>query len=232
VGLRVATVTQLLAVPGLVHGFEQRGGPGPTETREQARLRVHAALKEAGTLLTLRQVHGSTLVRAPWQGTPEGDAATAHAPGHLLGIATADCLPILLVDPGRHAVAAVHAGWRGSAAGIARKAVAALVATGTTAGDLLAVIGPGIGPCCYEVGPEVRAAFGSEPDSVFLPGPGDRPRLDLRTVNARQLQEAGVREDRILHVDDCTACREDLYYSYRRDGPGTGRMISFIGFRA
>ena len=229
--LRLATVPALSSVPGLVHGFGQRGGPEP-ETREETSVCVRAALKGAGRLLLMRQVHGATVVTAPWEGTPEADAAVATDPGLLVGILTADCLPVLLVDPRRRAVAAVHAGWRGAASRVVARAVEALIAGGSRPADLVAALGPGIGPCCYEVGEELRAAFGPGADAFFRPGPGGRSHLDVRAANVRQLEDAGVRPGGFHHVEDCTSCREDLYYSYRRDGPGTGRMISFVGFGA
>jgi hypothetical protein len=128
-------------------------------------------------------------------------------------------------------VAAAHAGWRGTAAGVARAAVDALAAAGSSPDDLLAGLGPCIGPCCYEVGDEVRAAFGPLAEAVFRPGPAGRSHLDLRLANELQLREAGLRPARVLAVDECTRCRADLYHSYRRDGAGAGRMISFVGFR-
>ncbi len=229
--LPLATVTALSSLPGLAHGFGQRAGPG-TETREETGARVRAALAGTGRLLLMRQVHGTAVVRAPWEGTPEADAAIATDPGLLVGISTADCLPVFLVDPLRRAVAAVHAGWRGTASGIVARAVEALVAGGSRPTDLVAALGPGIGRCCYEVGDELRAAFGPGAEAFFHPGPGGRPHLDVRAANASQLEDAGLRPERIHHVADCTSCREDLYYSYRRDGPGTGRLISFAGFGA
>jgi YfiH family protein len=180
----------------------------------------------------MRQVHGTVVLQAPWDGTPEADAAVAVTPGVLLGIATADCLPVLLVDPVRRAVAAAHAGWRGTVGQIARRAVEALVDQGSRPADVLAALGPGIGPCCYEVGEELRAAFGPGGAAFFRSGPHGRPHLDVRAANVRQLEEVGVRPERIHHVDHCTSCRSDRYYSYRRDGAGTGRMISFVGFGA
>ena len=97
--------------------------------------------------------------------------------------------------------------------------------------DLLAALGPGIGPCCYEVGDELREAFGTAGAGVFRPGPNGRPHLDVRAANVRQLLDAGLRPGAIHHVADCTRCRADLYHSYRRDGKAAGRMISFVGFR-
>jgi YfiH family protein len=228
--LRAATVSALDEVPGLVHGFEQRRHEAGAEDRDATRRRVAAALEPRGRLFLLKQVHGAAVRRAPWTGFPEGDAAVADEPGLILGIETADCLPVLIVDPRRRAVAAAHAGWRGTAAGVARAAVDALVAGGSRPEDLVAATGPGIGPCCYEVGEELRAAFGDGGAAFFRPGPRGRPHLDVRAANERQLREAGVSEERIHRVADCTRCRAELYHSYRRDGRGAGRMISYVGY--
>jgi YfiH family protein len=227
--MRVASVSSFAAVAGLVHGFERRA-PAPHETREATRARVAAALAGYGRLLFLQQVHGARVVEAPWQGTPEADAGVADGAGWLLGIETADCLPLLLVDPARHAVAAAHAGWRGTAAQVAVRAVESLAARGSRPQDLLAALGPAIGPCCYEVGEELRDAFGEDAEQVFVSGRNGRPHLDLRAANVRQLRRAGVRDTAILHVDECTHCQAELYHSYRRDGKGAGRMISYVGF--
>jgi hypothetical protein len=230
--LRAATVPALAAMAGLVHGFEQRAPRDGAETREESLARVARALDGSGRLLLLRQVHGAAVVEAPWVGAPEADAATAFDSGLILGIQTADCLPVLLVDPRRRAVAAAHAGWRGTAAGVAARAVGSLVARGSDPRDLLAAIGPGIGPCCYEVGDELREALGPSAAPFFHPGPNGRPHLDLRAANAWQLEGAGLPPAAIHHVADCTRCRADLYHSYRRDGKAAGRMVSFVGFAA
>ena len=103
-------------------------------------------------------------------------------------------------------------------------------ADGARPQDLLAALGPGIGPCCYEVGDELREAFGPQGGAFFRPGPRDKPHLDLRAANRSALERAGIPRERIHSVDECTSCRGDLYYSYRRDGAGAGRMISFVGF--
>jgi YfiH family protein len=229
--LRAARVALLDEVPGLVHGFEQRVG-APGEPREAARARVERALGGRGRLLLLKQVHGCALARAPWDGRPEADAALATRPGEVLGIETADCLPVLLADPRRRAVAAAHAGWRGTAQGVARAAVRALVETGSDPAELVAALGPGIGPCCYEVGEDVRAAFGERGAAFFRPGPRARAHLDVRAANRAQLLEEGLSAERIASAGDCTLCRPDLYHSYRRDGKTAGRMINFVGFEA
>jgi hypothetical protein len=228
--LRAVRVAALEAIPGLVHGFEQRLGPQGWEDSADTRRRVAAALQPAGRLMLLKQVHGAEVRRAPWEGRPPADAATSDAAGLILGIETADCLPLLLVDPSRRAVAAAHAGWRGTAAGVASAAVRALAAGGSRPEDLVAALGPCIGPCCYEVGDELRAAFGDEGAAFFQPGPRGRPHLDVRGINVRQLVAAGLRPEAVHHVAECTSCRADLYHSYRRDGRGAGRMINYVGF--
>jgi hypothetical protein len=225
-------LTLLDSVAGLVHGFERRSGPSGHETREESCARVTASLRPLGRLYLMHQVHGTEVRHAPWEGRPRGDAATADAAGVLVGVETADCLPILLVDPVRRVAAAVHAGWRGTAAGVARAAVSALVSSGSRASDLLAGLGPGIGPCCYEVGDDVRASFGPEDAGCFHPGRRWRPHLDVRAANVRQLHEAGLEPARLQHVAECTFCEAAAYHSYRREGKGGGRMISFVGFRA
>lgn len=230
--LRAASLPALSGIEGLVHGFEQRPLAGPVEGREQAEARVRAALADFGRLHLMRQVHGAAVCEAPWDGRPEADAAVAGSTGVLLGILTADCLPILLVDPERRAVAVAHAGWRGSAQGVASAAVAALLQRGSRPENLIAALGPANNVCCYEVGDELRERFGAEAAVVFRPGPRSRPHLDVRLANVRQLERAGVAGDRIHHVADCTSCRPDLYPSYRRDGPGAGRMLSYVGFRS
>ncbi len=225
-----ATSPSLARVPGLVHGFGRRAPGTSAEAREDTRERVARALQPHGTLWLLRQVHGTTIVEPPWSAPPAADVAVSERSGDLLGIETADCLPVLLVDPVRHAVAAIHAGWRGTAAQVVTRAVAALVLRGSRPEDLLAALGPAIGACCYEVGDELRPAFGEAAAHVFAPGPKGRPHLDLVAANRRQLLAAELQPLAITSVDECTRCRPDLYHSYRRQGRGGGRMISYVGF--
>ena len=148
----------------------------------------------------------------------------------LLAIETADCLPILIVDPANRRVAAAHAGWRGTVARVAQAAVRALVAAGSDPRQLVAALGPSIGPCCYEVGPEVEEAFGEPGSRFFVAGKEDRKHLDVAAANRAQLKEMGLRPANIDRVDFCTRCRADLFFSYRRDGANAGRMISVVGF--
>ncbi len=149
--------------------------------------------------------------------------------GVLLGIQTADCLPVLVVDRSRRAVAAFHAGWRGTWKRIVEKGVLAMQAEfGSDAEQLSAAIGPGIGSCCFEVGPELRKLFGdrfSYVDELFVRD----SHLDLVEANRRQLLAAGVRPESIYINGDCTACRVDRYFSYRAERGKTGRMLAVIG---
>ncbi len=226
-----AQVDAFARIAGLVHGFGRRAPASRAETREETARRVQSGLDADGELLLLRQVHGCAVASPPWQDPPEADAAVAVSPGVLLGIQTADCLPVLLVDPVRRLVAAAHAGWRGTVQRVTREAVRALEAHGSRPSDLVAALGPGIGACCYEVGDDVREAFGPEGAAFFRATPKGKFHLDVRAANVRQLTDAGLRPDAIYHVSECTYCLPGGYHSYRRDGKGAGRMISFVGFR-
>lgn len=151
-------------------------------------------------------------------------------PGLVPAVQVADCVPLLLADRRGRAVAAVHAGWRGTAAGIARRVVQALGAHGIEPQELIAALGPSIGPCCYEVGEDVLAAVsagtGAPPDLLAPQG----RRLDLRLANRLQLQAAGLAPDRIHAAPWCTSCASELFYSYRRQGPRAGRLLACIGW--
>lgn len=225
-GMKVLTSSLLEGVPGLVHGFGQRV-PGP---RAAAREAAQRTFSHAGNVFFLRQVHGCVVATPPWAEAPDADASVSGEPGVLLAIETADCLPVLIVDPTRRVVAAAHAGWRGTVAGVAQAAVRALVESGSDPGRLMVSLGPSIGPCCYEVGPEVEDAFGNAGSRFFVAGAAGRKHLNVAAANRAQLEEAGVSSAHINHVALCTRCHEDLFFSYRRDGANAGRMISVVGF--
>lgn len=167
-----------------------------------------------------RQVHGAVVRRALGKGEP-GDGLWTDMPREPLLVFTADCLPVALVrrNGGAPAVAALHVGWRGLLAGIV-----GVAAAGLTDGSLSAAIGPGIGPCCYEVGPEVAEPFRGRFGGDVVRG----GRLDLWTAAERALAEAGVAD--VHRTDLCTACNPGLFYSHRRDAGRTGRqgMIALV----
>ncbi|GIW40438.1 MAG: laccase domain protein [Candidatus Binatia bacterium] len=177
-----------------------------------------------------RQVHGFEVVEVegPFSERPPCDALFTRRPGLALGVLTADCLPVLLVAPPSRAVAVVHAGWRGTAGDIVGRTVARM---GVPPDSLFAALGPAIGGCCYEVGPEVVRALRST-YGTGVPGisrRAERTFVELRTVNRYALLRAGVRPDRIWEVGPCTRCASDLFFSHRgAGGAPTGRQLSFV----
>jgi hypothetical protein len=176
----------------------------------------------------VQQVHGSELARAPdlAAGT-RADALFTSQPGCALAIQTADCVPLLLALRDGSAVAAVHAGWRGSAARIALRSVERLCAVlSVRPGDWRAAIGPHIGPCCYEVDEPVRSAI-AQPDAFMPAARAGHFMLDLERVTRAQLERAGVAPGDISRVGGCTHCDPRRYPSFRRDGSAE-RMFHFI----
>lgn len=175
-----------------------------------------------------RQVHSPVVRSVTVPGDyPECDALVTNVEELFLVVSIADCLPILLYDSKRSAVAAVHSGWRGSCARIVECAIKLMSDSyGTKASDLIAYIGPGAGSCCYEVGEEVAVQFG---EMYVERSHGTRPHLKLQEFNRDLMRKLGVSADRIEMSDDCTICNADRLHSYRRDGSSSGRMMAVIG---
>jgi len=257
---------QRLTVEGLVHAvFTRLGGASrePFATLNVSRsvgddeaavvqnlARIYASLGLAPEqVATAHQVHSNrvAIVTAQDGGqlVPATDGLVTDTPGLALLLRFADCQPIILYDPARRALGLVHAGWRGLAQGIARRAVETMQeAFGTKPSDLLAGLGPAIGPCCYTVGDDVASALGYAlpdwrkvmtldpgPMRRDLPGserrdlsPGTAWRLDLPAANAQQLAAAGVRVRHIEQAGLCTACHKDEFFSHRGDKGLTGRF--------
>jgi YfiH family protein len=274
----------LARIPWLIHGFSTRVGGfsrafgGNTLnlgfTKQDSRRAVErnraALLQQLGarsgkkewSLVTLRQIHSdlihcvSNLPKEPLV----GDGLITRMPGILLGIQTADCLPVILVDTKQRAVGVFHAGWRGTVKRIVEKGVGEMLRCfGTLPRNIKAAIGPGIHACCYDVGPEVRQQFESQfayADDLFreikesdpvrekypllfltarAPGHSELPTkifLDLAEANRRQLIDAGVLPKSISASPLCTACRPDLLFSYRAEKGVTGRMMAVAGIRS
>jgi len=276
-GLEVLELAPFKRFPWLVHGLStRRGGASRPDSGEpvcnlgfaewdtrEAVVRNRQAFQSALgasdlTLVPLRQFHSAVVhffAAAPALAA-KGDAAFTSVPGLLLAVQTADCVPILLVDPKKRAVAAVHAGWRGTLARIAEKTVGEMrERLRSDPADLLAAIGPSIGPCCYEVGTELVTQFasqfahaeewfdelrtGDEPNPLqwlnrMPPGhqpPPKKVRLDLPAVNRAQLLAAGLADNHIFPSGLCTACHPDLLFSYRKEGQQSGRLLSVVGIR-
>ena len=209
------------------------------ENRRRLRLAVGG-----GRLVVARQVHGPVIARVRAGDSTEAvarleaDGLCSDAPGVTLGVFVADCIPALLADPRTGAFAAVHAGWRGTVAGVLPAAVRALAAAfGARPGDLRIALGPAIGPCCFEVGDEVVAAFGALfPDArargVVLPSPRGAPgksHVDLKAANRLLLERAGVAPETIDAGPECTHCDRARFFSFRRDGSSTGQQMGVIG---
>jgi YfiH family protein len=166
------------------------------------------------------------------------DALTTNAAGVLVGVKTADCVPVLLGDARTGAVAAVHAGWRGTLASIVLRALERMAAEyGTHPQDVRAAVGPAAGVCCYEVGAEVIEAFRekfTDAESLLVRTRAGHARIDLPEANRRQLISAGVAPERAHLLPLCTICRTDLFFSYRREKRlhgRTGRLLAVIGKR-
>lgn len=200
--------------------------------------------------VTLRQVHSALVLpvleadgvfegklqTADGKAVLEADGAVTNLPGVMLGVQTADCVPVLIADVNKRAVAAIHAGWRGTVARIVEQGIARMREEyGSRPEDLVAAVGPSIGACCYAVGEEVRAGFGSQfeyADALFATVERQM-HLDLWEANRRQLLDAGVRKESITVIGECTACAisngERKYFSHRAEHGFTGRMMSVIG---
>ena len=226
-----------LGAAGLPHLFTTRHFPGVTSPRDPGSPFDAAALAllaelgvAAGPPAFLRQVHGADVLAADRRGlVGRADAVITDTPELPLAVFTADCVPLVLYDPSARRLALVHAGWRGTAAGAARAAARALIDRGAAPDRLVAAIGPSIGPCCYEVDEPVIAALdagfpGRWPAWTRACGPG-KWMLDLWRANVDQLAMDGVDAARVDSLGLCTACRPELFFSYRR-GRGGGRLVA------
>jgi YfiH family protein len=281
--LRVLQSSDLKRIPWLVHGFSTRPGGFTTsyggrtlnlgftkdDLRESVERNRTKMLLAAGAatkakpwpLVTVRQMHSDVIhvVRSRKAGPLAGDGLVTNLAGLALGILTADCFPVLLVDAKNKAVGAFHAGWRGTVKRIVEKGVGIMrLEFGSRAQDIHAVIGPGIQNCCFEVGEELEQVFHSqfdyaaelfhsvqESDAVrerypmlFMnqraPGHGDpcfKLHLDLREANRRQLLAVGVPAANITTLVDCTACSPRKFFSHRKEQGKTGRMLALVGIK-
>lgn len=274
-------------LPWLWHGFSTRkggvsraysaeGAPGELnlgftadDDREAVarnrRLLAEAITGDANTpLVTLRQIHSNVLVLASSRDAErerprKADGVMTDEPGLLLGVQTADCIPVLVADRKRRVVAAFHAGWRGTVKRIVETGIGRMrLEFGSRPEDLIAAIGPGVGACCYAVGEEVLSSFESQFDyagnlfrevydsdpirtkypMLFLTqrAPGHSPigpslHLDLVEANRRQLLAAGLKPRSIQSIGGCTSCRPELFFSHRASRGRAGRMLSVIGIR-
>jgi len=196
----------LKRVPWLTHGFGTRRSPN-----------------RPGEYTQLKQVHSDVVFVADSRTgcLGEGDALISATPGQTIGVRTADCVPILLADADGGVIAAAHAGWRGTVAGVVGRTVARMQQDfGSKPGSIRAAIGPSIGKCCFEVGPEVAEQFHA--------GVNASSHVDLVAANFRQLLDAGLHANYVDIAELCTMCGGSLFYSYRRDRELAGRMVAAI----
>lgn len=239
------------SLPGLIHGFfgrrgglsegsfsslnlsERVGDHGPALAGNWNR--VGAELRGL-TIVTMRQVHGTSVLRVPdaQRRLGEADGLSTDTPGVGLGVLTADCVPILMVSAARRVALAVHAGWRGTASGIARAAVLhAAREYSVDPAEIEVALGPSAGGCCFEIEcaiyDRVERDWGAM--SGVWSGTGPRGKLDLRGVNRHILRKAGVDPEKIFDVGPCTMCRTDDFFSHRRSAGKTGRQLAAIGWR-
>jgi hypothetical protein len=244
---RVSQVTFLHSevldrIPRIVHGFSTRRGecndftlgPASNPLVEINRIRFLAAVGAPGwPVMKLKQVHSGVVceMRDTFAANDpvEGDASVTALAGVVLAIQTADCVPILLADSQSRAVAAIHAGWRGTAARISEATVRRLWEKfEIDPKNLTASIGPHIGVCCYEVGTEVVQAITGD-DAFEHRAEWAKPHLNLAEANRHQLLSSGIPAEQIETSALCTRCRADLFYSYRREENRSGRMLAVIG---
>jgi len=191
-----------------------------------------------GWLLSVKQVHGTDALVVDRPLTEADrfdggwDALVTDQPGVTVAVRTADCVPVLVYDRRRRAVAAIHAGWRGAVARIVPKTIELMMARfQLIEEDLRISIGPSAGPCCYEVDEPVLTPLRQElPDwqSVIQDERGATARLDLKKLVRRQVEQIGIAAEQVTSVNLCTICHDDLFYSYRREGRVNGTMVSGI----
>jgi len=251
VGVPILQVRAWQQVPGLFHAFLGRRGGVSTGAYASLNLGQHTeddpaavarnwacveALTPGMTVVTMRQVHGTEIVHVSGKQCAVGDADGMYTKvtGVLLGVLTADCVPLLMIVPRVKAAVAVHAGWRGTLAGVVPAAVRAVCSElGVRPTDLWAALGPSIGPCCYEVeatiGDKLINRWGTMHEAWYPDG--SRGMLDLRAANRAMLLAAGVPGERVDEVGPCTSCRHDEFFSHRRSGGHTGRHLSLVGWR-
>jgi YfiH family protein len=209
--------------------FSSHEGDRLENIQENKKLVAQAFGFSLSSLITLNQVHGNDVIvidAPPLNRQFEGDAMITNQKGLTLGILTADCLPILMKDSSEGIIGAVHAGWKGTSLRIVQEALISMEHFfGVQAYDVTVVLGPSIGVCCYEVDNKVLKHMRKNLPREMAP-PSKRM-LDLIDINRKLLLEMGVKDDSIECLNFCTACREDLFFSYRRDRI-TGRQLSFI----
>lgn len=258
-GVPLLQADGISAAGGVAHGFSTRQGgvsegmwaslnlgtsrgDDPDHVRENYHRFLSAIGARGNTLAACSQVHGAVVrnitsadvMADPYDKTcAEADGLITSIPGIILTVYTADCIPVLLYDPKRRVAAALHAGWRGTAAGIVTVAVGQMASVyGTDPADILAAVGPGIGPDCFETHEDVPNALTAAMAMNVLPfirlKENGKFAVDLKSINAKRLELAGVLPSHIAVCADCTCTLVEKYWSHRRQGTQRGSMASMI----
>lgn len=237
----------------VTHGFGTRGGgvslgpyaslnvglavgDNPEHVRENLKLYAAQAGVASGQLVTVTQVHGKHVLEAPEavsldhvpDAAGQADAIWTRRAGQAVAVKTADCVPVLIVDPVGQRVAAVHAGWRGVMSAVITCTLEALVKVGSRPDDLWVAVGPCIQICCYEISAELAAQFSATFGDAVISNVGNKAHLDLPAALLKTLGGIGVPKDQIDVLPHCTSCDRQRFFSHRRDGPTTGRQLSFV----
>jgi YfiH family protein len=212
-----------------------RWGDDTNAVAENRRLLAEHEGFSIDDLVLTRHVHGTSVwtVGDDLPDPPEFDGLVSDRPGPVLGAFAADCLPLLFADPDAAVCGAAHAGWRGTVAKVAVNVVSRMRERGSRPESIRVALGPSIGPCCFEVGPEVVSEFQAAfPDLPGLIVRGTRKdHVDLRRATRAQLEAIGVRPEHIDDTPPCTRCEGERFFSYRRDGQEGGVHMGFIGLR-
>ncbi|HEX4578064.1 MAG TPA: peptidoglycan editing factor PgeF [Edaphobacter sp.] len=252
---RFGGVSQVYGGTTLNLGWTKEDDPSSVAQNRKRFVSTVCGEDSGSVLVGVRQVHSGivrtirkedvaiegSLQTAKGKAVLEGDGLITDVPGVLLGVGTADCVPVLVVDVVKRVVGAFHAGWRGTVARIVERGVAMMQQEyGSQAVDLIAAVGPSIGPCCYTVGQEVWSEFRRQfgyANELFSQASTGEIRLNLWDANRRQLLDAGIAEARIAVMGECTACARSQsgalrYFSHRAEHGIAGRMLNVVGVAA
>jgi YfiH family protein len=252
-GVRYVEYSRLIQCKGIIHAFCTRWGgvskgrfanlnfsvsEGDTQrsVAENWNILSNAFNIPEDRFVTVSQIHGDRILiiddTVPVSHDPGYDGIITNKPGTAIGIKTADCVPIFLVDRVKHVIGTIHAGWKGTSLNIAGKTLRILLNKfGSKPEDIIAAIGPSIGPCCYEVDETVWTAMEKDPDRNFFfkeSRKAERWMLDLPKANQRQILRAGISPENVTSAGICTSCHKDTFFSHRGDGGQTGRQLNFI----
>ena len=233
-GIRWLSFPPLDAFPFILHGLTVKGqNPAANGGKRATAKLLKKISRHAGRVISLLQVHRDrcVVISSGDQLQPRysGDAVLTDRNDVLLSVSVADCLPVFMVNPKRKIIGMIHAGWRGTLLGIARRTIRdAKDRFGCEPGEFTLLFGPCIRSCCYRVSNQVAILFDGNCISRRRDGTS---MLNLVRANLKQFTDCGVIENKIFVIDACTFCNKELFCSYRRDKENAGRMIGCLGLK-